>query len=300
MENTSAFEHQAMATYFKLTIYNEAAEYAENAAQQAFNLIDELEDKLSRFRPDSDISRINKLKKDEHLPIDFETWEALKMAIACHTESHGTFDVGVAEHMKIFRAGKEGILNEYETHKALEKAQAMKTQASIYVDPEQPRVYCVNPGMYFDLGGIGKGYALDKVDELMQELEIKTFTFSAGDSTLMIKNDVSVKPYFTYQITAKLDKHRLDLGNISVSASGTFHQGSHIFDPRTGQNDFKPNFERVWVAAKNATYSDAFSTACFILSLPEIEEIVQTNEQIEWVAYAIDGKLTILRKNQLS
>lgn len=300
MSDFHLLEHQAMATYFKLTIYYEEESYAQNAAQRTFQLIDELEDKLSRFRPDSDISRINKLKKDEQLPLDFETWEALKLAINCHIDSQGAFDIGVAEHMKIFRAGKQGILNEFETNKALEKAQAEKESASIYVDPEQPRVYCVNPGMYFDLGGIGKGFALDKVDELMQELEIKTYTLSAGDSTLFIKNDTNRKPFFTYPIASKLDREVLELSNLSVSASGTFHQGSHIFDPRTGRNDFKPTFERVWVAAKSATYSDAFSTACFILSLPEVENIVQTNEQIEWVAYAIDGKLTILKKNQLS
>lgn len=300
MSDSHLFEHQAMATYFKLNIYNEASDYAKNAAQQVFQLIDELEDKLSRFRPDSDISRINKLKKDEHLPIDFETWEALKLAISCHIDSQGTFDIGVAEHMKIFRASKEGILNEYETHKALEKAQAEKEQASIFVDPEQPRVYCVKPGMYFDLGGIGKGYALDKVTELMLDLEINTYTLSAGDSTLLIKNDLAVKTHFTYPIASKFDREILELSNISVSASGTFHQGSHIFDPRTGRNDFKPQFDRVWVAAKTATYSDAFSTACFILPLSEIETMVQSNEQITWVAYAIDGKLTILKKNQLS
>ena len=92
----------------------------------------------------------------------------------------------------------------------------------------------------------------------------------------------------------------LELSNVSVSASGTYHQGSHIFDPRTGKNDFKPIFERVWVAASSAGYSDAFSTAFFILTLPEIEEILQRNDQILWIAYSIDGKLTILEKNQLT
>lgn len=300
MSDSHLFEHQAMATYFKLTIYFEEETYAKNASQQVFRLIDDLEDKLSRFRPDSDISRINKLKKDEHLPIDFETWEVLKLAINCHVDSLGAFDIGVAEHMKIFRASKEGILNEYETHKALGKAQAEKEQASIFVDPEQPRVYCVNPGMYFDLGGIGKGYALDKVTDLMQEMEIKTYILSAGDSTLLIRNNTELKPHFTYPIASKLDREIVELSNISVSASGTFHQGSHIFDPRTGRNDFKPQFDRVWVAAKSATYSDAFSTACFILPLAEIEDIAQSNEEIAWIAYAIDGKLTILKKNQLS
>ena len=300
MIESQLFEHQAMATYFKLNIFNESPEYAKNAAQQVFNLIDDLEEKLSRFRPDSDIARINKLKKDEQLPIDFETWEVLKLAINCYADSLGTFDIGVAEHMKIFRAAKQGILNEYETHKALEKAQKEKNQASLYVDPEQPRVYCVEPGMYFDLGGIGKGYALDKVDELMQELEIKTYTLSAGDSTLLIKNDPSIKPYFTYPIASRFNREILELSNVSVSASGTFHQGSHIFDPRTGKNDFQPSFERVWVAATSAGYSDAFSTAFFILTLPEIEEILKTNDQISWIAYSIDGKLTILEKNELT
>ncbi len=300
IENSFLFEHQAMATYFKLVIYHEEEKYAKNAAQNTFQLIDELEDKLSRFRPDSDISRINQLKKEEQLLIDFETWEVLKIAIQIQSESFGAFDIGVAEQMKIHRAAQQGILNEFETHNALTKAQTAKHEASIYVDPEQPRVYCLNPGMYFDLGGIGKGYALDKVKDMMHDIGIETYTLSAGDSTILIKNDPNVKPFFTYPITSKLEKVSLELSNLSVSASGTYHQGSHIFDPRSGRNDFTPNFERTWVATKSAAYSDAFSTAFFILDLTDIKSIIEKSEEILWMAYSNEGKITILQKNSLT
>ena len=297
---TYRFEHAAMATEFVLTIKNEEAEYANSVCQQVFDLIDTLETKLSRFVPDSDISRINRMKKaGEQLPVDFETWEVVKKAIYITALSYGAFDIGVAKHMDVFRATKERILTEFEMNKALQKVQQDKQNARLFVDPDKPMVYCVEPGMYFDLGGIGKGYALDQVEKLMHELEVSTYSLSAGESTILFKNDTSVLPYWSYAISTKTEQKTLQLSNVTVSASGTYFQGNHIFDPRTGDNDFVPDSDRVWVAAKDSAYSDAFSTAFFLLSAEEIEEIVAENEKILWMAYSKEGTMNFVPENDI-
>ena len=84
-----------------------------------------------------------------------------------------------------------------------------------------------------------------------------------------------------------------------VSASGIYFQGNHIFDPRTGSNNFIPAYDRVWVAASDASYSNAFSTAFFLLSIKEIEEIVNRNEKIIWMAYSKDGALNFVPQNDI-
>ena len=92
-----------------------------------------------------------------------------------------------------------------------------------------------------------------------------------------------------YPISAKTEQKELGISNMVVSASGIYFQGNHIFDPRTGSNNFIPAYDRVWVAASDASYSNAFSTAFFLLSIKEIEEIVNRNEKIIWMAYSKDG-----------
>lgn len=294
------FEHDAMATQFTLTIDNEDLDYAESASLQVFDLIDKLELQLSRFIPDSDISRINRMKANDQLPIDFETWEVMKFAIDMQSISNGAFDIGVARHMDIFRASKQGILNEFEMTNALSLVQSEKLEAGIFIDPEKPMAYCVKEGVQFDLGGIGKGYALDKAKSLLEDLDIGTYTLSAGDSTVLLSNDIRHKPSWQYSIASSKDKMDLELSNIVVSASGTFYQGNHIFDPRTGSNELTNTYHRLWVASESAAYSDAFSTALFLLSEDEVRALVNESEKITWVAYSKDGNLQFLSKNNIS
>lgn len=295
-----SFEHQAMATQFLIHIENEEEDYAENAAIQCFERLDELEAKLSRFVADSDISQINKMVTEDQRPLETETWQAIKQAIQVHQWTGGAFDIGVAEHMDIFRAAKQGILNEFEMGNALTQAQNAKLGSSIYLSPDSPVIYCIKEGMRFDLGGIGKGYALDQLALLLDDLGVVTYTISAGDSTVMVRNDGAVKPHWEYSIAAATEQKKLKLSNTVVSASGTFHQGNHIFDPRTGSNASVSEFDRIWVASENGGYSDAFSTALFLLSVEEIQKLVDTVSEITWVAYSQGGKLHFLSRNPLN
>lgn len=298
--NTFQYEHQAMATYFKLVICFEEEAYAISAADQVFELIDQTEQRLSRFIPDSEISRINRMKSGDQLALDFETWEVMKQAFHAQQLSQGAFDIGVARHMDIFRATKQGILTDFEMHKALEKVQYEKSSCAFYLDPDQPLIICGEPGMQFDLGGIGKGYALDLVKRKLAELEITTFSLSAGDSTLLLGNDTERKAHWSYPVAAKYEQRVLPLANCSVSASGTYYQGKHIFDPRTGDNDFEAAYQMVWVCAKTAMLSDAFSTAAFMLAPDQMEACINSSEDILWMAYSSDGKLHFVGNNDLN
>lgn len=293
------FEHQAMATRFLLTIAGEESDYAESVAQRCFQRLDELEHILSRFVSGSDISRINKLKADAQLALDYESWEVIKQAIQVQQWTEGTFDIGVAEHMNIFRAAKEGILNEFEMANALEKAQEEKLKASLYVDPEKPYFYCIQPGMLFDLGGIGKGYALDQLAVLLQEMEIENYSISAGESTLLTQGSPENTERWNHTLASTEEQKNLLLRDIAVSASGTFHQGNHIFDPRIGKNVGVSEFDRIWVACKKAAYSDAFSTGLYLHPISEIEAIVENAQEINWVAYSKEGKLFFINRNNV-
>lgn len=288
-----------MATQFHIEIIGEAHEDAENAAMLCFRRIDELELMLSRFVPDSDISRINRMESGDELMLDHETWQVLKQSIEVQQQTSGAFNIGVAEYMNIFRATKEGILSNFEMTNALKVALEEAQNASIYVDPETPKIYCLHQGMKFDLGAIGKGFALDQLTLLLKEMEMDNYAISIGNSTVLVKGRSKEKQYWGFTLSSTKEEVPLKLNNIAISASGTFYQGDHIFDPRTGLNSFEKQYDRIWVASKSAAISDAYATACFLLEKPILEEIVRNNSEVEWIALSEQGKIEFIGQNHV-
>ncbi|TRX61414.1 hypothetical protein FNH22_04990 [Fulvivirga sp. M361] len=290
-----AIEHEAMATRFVLEVADSDSAAIHSVLGQACQLMDELELTLSRFVPDSDISRINDLKEGNSVLIENESWEVLKKSIRVMLWTSGAFDVGVGKYMDIFRAGKQGLLNDKEVIHALQKVREEKENASIYVDPDEPRVYKIKQGMYLDLGGIGKGFALNEMSEYLVRQEVKAFKLNAGDSTVLVRSTEDQS--WPFSLAATNDEVQVEIMNTSVSASGTYWQGQHIFDPRTGTNSFQPLYDRLWVCADDPAYSDALSTAFFLMTEPEILDVWQEIDGLRWVAYAKEGKIKMLEPN---
>jgi len=288
-----------MATQFHIEIVGEEQEDAENVATLCFRRIDELESILSRFIPDSDISRINRMESGDELMLDHETWQVLKQSITIQQQTQGVFNIGIAEYMNIFRATKKGILSNFEMTNALKIAFEETQSASVYLDPKIPKIYCLQQGMKFDLGAIGKGFALDQLTILLDEMKINNYAINIGNSTVLVKGRSKEKDYWGFTLSSTKEEIPLTLNDVAISASGTFYQGNHIFDPRTGLNSFEKLYDRIWVASKSAAISDAYATACFLLDKTVLEEILQNNSEVEWIALSEKGKIEFIGQNHV-
>src|SRR5512133_4100006 len=89
------FSHHAMATFFEVMIYGEDPIYARQAAHEAFREVDHLEQELSRFIPNSDISCINALAPSGKMLLSPEAFDCLNLALQYSAETNGAFDVTV-------------------------------------------------------------------------------------------------------------------------------------------------------------------------------------------------------------
>ncbi|NER14421.1 hypothetical protein GWK08_13285 [Leptobacterium flavescens] len=297
MDQLHHFEHQAMATQFSIQLIHEDKEYAQSVAQSCFMRIDELELKLSRFIPDSDISRINKMQDGTELLLDYETYDCLKKSIEVMQLTNGIFDIGMAKLTDVFRGFKKGILNMAEYKNAIKEVFEEKQQGSIYLDPDEKKIYCIKEGIKIDLGGIGKGYALDQIALILNEHRIDSYALNAGESTVLVKNHPDRKPFWEYGIASMKSEKELKLKDTAVSASGFYWNDRHIFNPRTGNNDQTPEFERVWLSCDEAAYSDAYSTAFFLMNEAEIREVIKSTDTINWGAYSKDGEIHFISDN---
>ena len=95
LRDVRRFSHEAMATVFEVYAVHPDARYAAQAAQAAFDLVDRLERELSRFLPNSDITRINHLAAGESTRVSPSTLECLVIARHMFDLTGGAFDVSI-------------------------------------------------------------------------------------------------------------------------------------------------------------------------------------------------------------
>jgi thiamine biosynthesis lipoprotein len=257
MSEIHVFNHHAMTTQFQVRIAGEEKTYAAQAAQAVFALTDELESHLSRFRANSDISQIAQLKPGETLRVSEPVFACLEIAKQMEMTTRGAFSVTAAA-LRIQETPPQWTL--------------LKEQFSIRCDDGK---------LDFDLGAIGKGFALDRMAEILREWDCKSFLLVAGGSSILAGDAPTETVGWSCGLGDDNSLQRYWLKNCSLSGSGLAVKGQHIFDPRTGQPAQRQN--RAWALTETAAESDALSTACMVLSEPEISERLAENKQ--WLVF---------------
>jgi thiamine biosynthesis lipoprotein len=257
MPDVHQFNHAAMATHFQVRIVHEEKTYAAQAARAAFDLLDTLESRLSRFRINSDIARIAHLATGEKMRLSEPAFACLEIAKRMEQATHRAFCATPA---------------------------ALRTEPSFPqwdLLPDEHSVLCVSGQLQFDLGAIGKGFALDRMAELLRQWDCPSFLLVAGGSSILAGDPPPDTPGWSCGLGEDAASQRFFLTHASLSGSGLAVKGAHILDPRTGHPALRQ--ERAWVLADTASESDALSTACMVLSEPELEGVLAQNNS--WLAF---------------
>ncbi len=244
MSDHHTYTHEAMKTTFTLRLVCNDATLANQVASACIARIDEIEARLNRYLPGSDVWQINHMQSEQSLFVSEDCHDCLLLALQANQATHGLFDSTLGrliEHTKQSLTGAPPAL-----------------AGKLMIDPKRPAVHCIEHGREIDLGGIGKGFALDRIAELCKDWEIESGLLSAGASTQLAFGNKS------WDITLQGDRATrvIQLDNQALSASGSAIQGSHILSP-FGANQPYPR-SRVWVVDTSAAWADAFSTAALL------------------------------------
>ena len=268
------FSHEAMATVFEVYLEHTDERYAAQAAQAAFALVDRLEQELSRFRSNSDITRVNHLAAGESARVGPSTIECLLISRHLYDLTGGAFDIAIGTGLP-----------------------------SLEVDAEDCLVRATNDGVQVDLGGIGKGYAVDLVAELLDEWGIERALVHGGFSSVLALEPPAGRDGWPLTLSDPTAPSRvlasLSVRQTALGASGV-RKGDHIVDPRTGEPVrgrlaawvTLPRPERTGTEAPAdgspriaaGAVTDALTTAFMLLSAGEIAALCDRSPGLEaWV-----------------
>lgn len=270
-------QHHAMATEFEVTIAQDDvdAAYAAQVADAIFAEVDRLELELSRFRPGSDIWRINHLKPGERCPVGMATLDCLNLAKAVHQETAGAFDISIGPLMNLFRHSD----GELRTPEPGEEAEAARRIGMQVYEVGDGFITVTVEGPVLDLGAVGKGYALDQAVTILTDHGIHHALLNAGDSTLLALGTQPDEDGWHLNV-GNAEQIPLLLRDRAVSASGFAVKGAHIINPRTMKPvPVRPT--RVWACAPTAALSDALSTAFTVMDREEVEAFCASYPEVQ-------------------
>lgn len=274
------FAHQAMATTFEVIIQHEDRSYARQAAKAAFDEIDRLEGHLSRFLETSDVTRINHLAAGQPVALSLDTFECLTISDEVFAETGGAFDVTVGLLVDCW-LDKEKKLPRTPSPEELQFAREHTGMDLILFDEPTHAVALTNSPIHVDLGAVGKGYAVDRVAELLHEWSIDRALIHGGFSSVLALDAPQGTAGWPVTLSHPTDRShtlaRVSLAGVSVSGSGV-EQGRHIIDPRTGV----PAQGKIatWSIAPDAARADAVSTAFMVMTPEEVRDFCADHPQV--------------------
>lgn len=234
--STHRFGHEAMVSLFEIVCVHEDANYARQAANHAFDLLDRLAADLSRFVENSDIARINNLSAGGVARVSCWTMGCLMLAQFAIGETGGAFDISLGTGLR-----------------------------SLELRPSDYEVRAKSAGKRVDLGGIGKGYTVDRIAEVLMDWGIEQALIHGRCSSVRALQSPPGQAGWPLRIglSDECAEHGFtySASQCALSASG-LRKGNHIVDPRSSKSSRLRS--AACVAASTPALGPAFRAMGFV------------------------------------
>jgi FAD:protein FMN transferase len=254
-----------------------------------------IDDLMSHYKPESELSQINAHANDEPVQVDKELFDLIKLSTYYSRITDGAFDITYAS---------VGHLYDYRRHirpteEQIRAALPAVNWRNMLLDETHHTVRFMHPGMRIDLGGIGKGYAVDRGVEVLKARGITHAVVTAGGDTRIIGDHMG-RPWLVairHPDNPKKVVTRIPVSDTAMSTSGDyeryFDEGGvryhHIIDPRTGHSASKVRSATVF--APTATQTDGMSKTAFVLGAERALEIINSMPGFDAVFVLPDGRV---------
>ena len=288
-------EESIMGTRIYVELWDDDRIHGDAAIDAVMDNMRRIDELMSHYRPDSQLSQINIHGAVEPVVVDTELFDLIKTSIHFSEITEGAFDITYAS---------VGYLYDYPRHVHPTEAEIKAAlpgvnYRNLLLDPERHTVRFAREGMRIDLGGIAKGYACDQGVEILKRFGIAHAMIMAGGDTRLL-GDRRGRPWIV-GIRNPDDKNRIvlsmPLADVGISTSGDyerfFDEGGvryhHIIDPKTGKS---PNGVRsVTIIGPTATDTEGWSKGVFIKGPVEGIRLIEQYPQMDAVVVDRNGKV---------
>jgi len=269
--------HMVMGTFARIVAIAPDANTAAKCIEAALHQIHNVDDLMSDFKEDSEISRVNADAFDHPVEVGESTFEVLQRSIEFSKLTDGAFDITVGPLVQLFRTAKaEGIAP---TTEQIARAKTKVGFEKLLLNDQNRTIRFTVEGMSLDLGGIAKGYAVDKAIEAMQRRGATgAMVDIGGDVRCFGTPPKGRKKWLVGLQDPNIDDMggsglllKLQVSNAAVTTSGDYQQfaiiegkrHSHIINRKTGKS--ADGLSSVTIIAQNATDADALATAVTVM-----------------------------------
>jgi thiamine biosynthesis lipoprotein len=289
-------EEAIMGTRVAVQLWSTDPDLAVRAIDAVMADMHRTDELMSTYKPESQLSQVNAHAYERPVVVDADIIEVMQASLEYSRLSHGAFDVTYAS---------VGYLYDYRRHqhpseKEIAAALPGVDYRQVQLDPDARTIRFLKPGMRIDLGGIAKGWAVDRGVEILRRFGIQHAMVNAGGDTRLL-GDRRGKPWVVGIRDPRRDGvvvARLPLQDEAISTSGDYERFfeedgvryHHILVPGTGKS---PDAVRsVTIIGPTATRTDGLSKTVFILGVERGLEFVRQLGDVEAVIVDKDGRVS--------
>ncbi len=264
---------------------------------EGFAAVDALDERWSLYRPDSELSRLNRRAgSGTSVAVEPDLWALLETSTEVNAMTAGAFDITVGPLVRLW-----GFLEGRPRWPQPEEWAASRRRVgmeNVELDPVSRKLRFQRPAMEIDLGAIAKGYVVDRLADRLRRAGVERFLVDFGGSSQYAAGAPPGQAgwylYLRPTWDDRLPMKRIVARDLSLSTSGNdqrywVHEGEvygHVLDPRTG----RPTSRRgsVSVIAPSATLGDALSTAFLVMGFDDAARLIRTHPEWSAVFYSPD------------
>jgi len=283
---------KALGTDVKITVFHPEAKRANRAMDAALDKIDHIEKLMSLYRPDSQLSLLNRRGALHNPHPDLVT--ALTKSIELSRLTGGAFDVTVQPLWKLYSDHADS--NTLPSRAEIKKVQKRMGWEHIRIETEI--IYFDRPGMQVTLNGVAQGMAADFARQALEESGIRHALVDAGEFNA-IGSPMRRESWHIAVQHPRQDGNiaKIGLQGRCLSTSGDYgtkfsddYRHHHLLDPRTGISPTE--LSAVSVSAPTALEADALSTALFVLGPEQAKEVVESMDLVDALFISKSGNMT--------
>jgi thiamine biosynthesis lipoprotein len=304
----------SMGSELRLTAWATSEKTAVEAFEAVFSEFDRLEALMSVWKPGSDVVRLNEAAGLHPVPVSPEVIEVLEDARQVSEWTGGKFDVTFGALSGLWKFDHDQD-NRVPSPRDVAAKLPLVDYRALEINRTAGTAYLTKPGMRAHLGGIGKGYAIDRGAAILRARGFRDFMIQAGGD-LYVAGRRGDRPWRVAIRDPRGPEDRsfaaLDLTDGTFSTSGDYERFfidhgrryHHILDPDLGEPARASR--SVTIVATRAVVADGLSTGVFIIGgragmdlierLPEVEGVIVTNTNEVLVSSGLQGRLQLLAK----